>query len=143
MGAFLLAVFGAVCWGIAPVFGKIGLKGTGPLDGLAARTIITVLLVAGWVIGSGRVGRIFTIPSRRWYFLAAEAFLATFAGDLAYYAALKRGNVGQTALVMAASPLITLVIAWCFLGETLSATKLAGAVFIIAGVTLVGLQALR
>lgn len=110
------------------------------MDGLAARTVITVLLVAGWVVGSGRAGRVFAIQTKRWYFLAAEAFLATFAGDLAYYAALKWGNVGQTSLVLAASPLVTLVVAWLFLGETLSATKMAGAAFIIAGLTLVGLN---
>jgi len=61
---------------------------------------------------------------RGWFFLAIEAFFATFAGDLAYYAAIKGDDIGQTALVLAASPVITLWIGFSFLGETLSALKL-------------------
>lgn len=45
MYAFILAILGAICWGIAPMFGKVGLKGIHPLDGLAARTVVTVILV--------------------------------------------------------------------------------------------------
>jgi transporter family protein len=138
LNAFLVALFGAICWGIAPMFGKVGLRGLNSLDGLIARTMITVLFVAGLAFSNGFIGRINTIPIRRWYFLAAEAFLATFAGDLAYYAAIKKGEIGETALILAASPLVTLWIGWYFLGESLSPLKLIGAALIIIGVVLVG-----
>lgn len=134
---FLLALFGAICWGIAPAFGKIGLRGVHPMDGLAARTLITVLLVGTWAGFSGSIGRLPTISVRSWGFLALEAFLATFAGDLAYYAAIKWGQIGETALILSVSPLITLWIGWMFMGEQLSPTKIAGAFFIIFGLVLV------
>ncbi len=142
MAAFLLALFGALCWGLAPLFGKVGLRGLNPLDGLVARTMITVLFVAGLALANGFIWRMETIPGRRWVFLAAEAFLATFAGDLAYYAAIKKGEIGQTALVLAASPLITYWAGWYFLGESLSLLKLIGAAFIIIGVILVGFHSI-
>ena len=138
MNAYILAILGAICWGVAPLFGKVGLRGINPLDGLAARTVITVALVFGLTIGRGGLERLTTIPSRRWWFLAAEAFLATFAGDLAYYGAIKKGAISQTALILAISPLITIGVGWYFLGEILSLPQLIGAALIIVGLVLVG-----
>lgn len=135
-----MALFGAICWGIAPVFGKVGLRGVNPVVGLAARTLITVLFVGGMVLACGGVRRIGDISTKGWYFLAAEAALATFAGDLAYYAAIKQGEVGMTALILAASPLLTLWAGWAFLGEHLSAVKLVGAALIVIGVMLIGIN---
>jgi transporter family protein len=140
MNAFLVAVFGAVCWGIAPLFGKVGLRGVNPMDGIVARTAITVLFIGGWAVASGSFGRLNAIPSKRWFYLAAEAFLATFAGDLAYYASIKRGDIGQASLVLASSPLITMWVGWYFLGEPLTLPKMVGAALIIIGVILVGFK---
>lgn len=140
MNAFLVAIFGAICWGIAPLFGKVGLRGINPMDGIVARTAITVLFVGGWAVASGSFGRLNTIPTKRWVYLAAEAFLATFAGDLAYYASIKRGDIGQTSLVLASSPLITMWVGWYFLGESLTLAKMVGAALIITGVVLVGFK---
>ena len=140
MNAFLIALFGAVCWGLAPLFGKVGLRGVNPIDGIVARTAITVLFVGGWAIASGSFGRLPMIPNKRWFYLAIEAFFATFAGDLAYFASIKRGDIGQTSLVLASSPLITLWVGWYFLGEPLSISKIVGAALIIIGVILVGFK---
>lgn len=142
MSAFFMALFGALCWGLAPLFGKVGLRGINSLDGLVARTMITVLFVTGLALASGFIFRMGAIPARRWLFLATEAFLATFAGDLAYYAAMKKGDIGQTALILSASPLITFWAGWYFLGESLSPLKLIGAALIIIGVILVGFHSI-
>lgn len=138
--SFILALFAAVCWGIAPLFGKVGLRGIHPLNGLAARTIVTVCFVWGWFLASGNVKSITSISLRGWLCLAIEAFLATFAGDLAYYAAIKYGSIGQTALVLAGSPLITLWIGYTVLREDITIVKLLGALLIIVGVILIGLN---
>ncbi|HBF39409.1 MAG TPA: transporter [Firmicutes bacterium] len=140
MNAFLIALFGAVCWGLAPLFGKVGLRGVNPIDGIVARTAITVLFVGGWAAANGSFSRLSAIPTKRWMYLAIEAFFATFAGDLAYYASIKRGDIGQTSLVLASSPLITMWVGWYFLGESLTFSKIAGAAFIIIGVILVGFK---
>lgn len=139
MFSFFLALFAAICWGIAPFFGKIGLRGIPPMDGLAARTLITVCFVWGWFLASGNVKSLSEISLYGWLCLALEAFFATFIGDLAYYAAIKYGKIGQTALLLAASPIVTLWIGYTFLNEQISMVKLLGALFIISGVILVGL----
>lgn len=140
MDAILFALAGAICWGIAPLFGKVGLRGINPMDGLVARTIITTLLVTGVFIKRGGFMTLSIIPGRRWFYLAIEAFLATFAGDLGYYFALKKGAVGQTALIMASAPLISVWAGWFFLNEVFSPVKLVGAALIIIGIVLVGFQ---
>lgn len=142
MRAFYMALFAAVCWGIAPLFGKIGLRGVHPLNGLGARTLVTFFFVWGWILASGGgVKHLGSISLKSWLFLAAEAFFATFAGDLAYYAAIKWGEIGQAGLVLAASPLITLWVGWRFLGESLHPLRIIGAVLIIAGIVLIGYEA--
>lgn len=137
MNAFYWALIGAACWGLAPLFGKAGLRGVNPLDGLVARTAVTVIFVFGLLISRGSFRALSLIPGRSWLFLALEAILATFAGDLAYYAALKKGTIGQVSLIMSSAPLITVWAGWYFLNESLSPVQITGAVLIIAGLVLV------
>lgn len=143
MQPFMLALFAALCWGLAPLFGKLGLRGVHPLNGLGARTLITCFFVLGWILANGSLKHLADISPRSWFFIAIEAFLATFAGDLAYYAAIKWGDISQAGLVLAASPLITLWAGWRFLGESMPPVKVLGASFIVIGIILVGYEATR
>ena len=86
----LLALFGMICWGIAPVFAKAALKDIDPTAGLVLRTIFAASVVSGWVIISGNFSKVSSIPAGTWWLIGIEALLATLVGDLAYYAALKR-----------------------------------------------------
>jgi len=139
MWTVLVALFGALCWGIAPIFGKIGLARVDPVAGLCLRTLIASGIVAGWLLVGGGLRTIETVSSRASLFIAAEAVLATLVGDLAYYAALKWGGAAQVALVMSAAPLFTLVIAVLYLRETATWAQVVGAVLIVCGLFLVSL----
>lgn len=143
MDAFYLALMSAIAWGIAPIFGKLGLRTVDPLDGLAARTLITVTLVFGWAGSRGGLAKIGGLSLAAWLFIAVEAVLATVAGDFAYYAALKAGGAGETASVLAASPLITLWLSIVFLGERPDRSDFLGALLIVAGIILLGRQTIR
>lgn len=134
----MLAMFAAICWGIAPAFGKVGLRGIYTIDGLAARTVLTVVFVGLLFIQSGGLQRISSIPATNWLYLSIEAFFATFAGDLAYYAAIKWGSIGKVALVLAGSPFITIIIGRICFGETFTPIQSLGAVLVIIGVILIG-----
>lgn len=140
MWALLVALFGTICWGIAPVFGKMGLAQVDPATGLAARTLFAGTLVLSWLLATGRVQDLQQVPAGAWVLIGAEALLATLVGDLAYYAALKWGNASQVTLVMSAAPLVTLWVALLFLGEELTWHRLVGALLIMTGVVLVGVQ---
>jgi transporter family protein len=121
---FLLALFGMVCWGLAPVFGKLGLNGVNPLAGLALRTYISATLLTGWILFSGTITQVKAIPPQSWVLIGIEGILATLVGDLAYYAAIKYGEISFVTLVMSCSPLVSIVTAVLFLGEQISLFRL-------------------
>jgi len=137
MMVFFLALFGMVCWGIAPIFAKIGLKNVDPLSGLLLRTVFASSLVCIWIIASGSFSKLVEIPVSAWILIAAEAMLATLVGDLAYYAAIKKGNVSMVTIIMSTSPIVTILCAVLFLGETITLTKIIGAALVIIGIILV------
>ncbi|NMB11191.1 MAG: EamA family transporter [Firmicutes bacterium] len=137
LGLFAVSLFGAVCWGLAPIFGKLGLNTINPLDGLAARTIITLAFLLLWLVVSNGFPRILAVSSRDWFYLSLEAFLATLAGDLAYYAALKWGGAGVSAVVLSASPVFTVWLSTVIFQESFTILQLIGVVMVAIGVLLV------
>lgn len=76
MTAYFLALVGAICWGMAPIFGKIGLRHLNPIDGLFARTLLTILFVSLFFFGaSGNTRRIITISLQDWFLSPLKRFL--------------------------------------------------------------------
>ena len=140
MGALLAALLGMLCWGVAPIFGKLGLRGVDPFVALVGRTLLAGLLIGSAALGSGRLTALRVIPSRAWFLIGLEAILATLVGDLFYYVALKWGSAAQTTLVLSAAPLVTLWVGWTYLDETLTVPRLIGAALIIGGVALISLE---
>lgn len=134
---FLLAIFGMVCWGIAPIFAKLALKNVDSVAGLTVRTLFAASMVMLWSAFSGNFPNIKSIPVNVWLFIAIEAVLATLVGDLAYFAAIKRGEVSLVTIIMSSSPLVTLIFAAIFLGEQITLIKLIGAVMVIIGIIII------
>lgn len=132
----LLALFGMVCWGIAPIFAKLALRNIDPLSGLVLRTIFAASVVSGWVVFSGSFSKITNIPVSSWWLIAVEALLATLVGDLAYYAAIKRGDVSLVTIIMSSSPLVTILCSILFLGEQITLLRMIGASFVVLGIIL-------
>ncbi|MHB9146392.1 MAG: EamA family transporter [Symbiobacteriia bacterium] len=138
MWPFILAAFAAVCWGAAPVFGKLGLEGLDPLSAISARTLAAAGLVWLWLAARDGRRQLNGLRLRAWVLLSLEGVATVFVGDLAYYSALKLGQPGQVALILASAPLVTLVLsAWLF-AERVGTAKLLGGLLIAAGVALVG-----
>lgn len=131
---FWLAIFGMICWGIAPVFAKIGLKDVNPAAGLALRTLLAAGVIGGWVGFSGNLVTLKAIPGISWALIGIEAILATLVGDLAYYAAIKYGDVSLVTVIMASSPLVTMLCACIFLGEHITSLRIIGAGFVMLGI---------
>lgn len=137
MTVFFLAIFGMICWGLAPVFGKLGLSKADPLAGLALRTYLSTGLLTVFIILSGKWVHIREIPKQSYVYIGIEGVLATLVGDLAYYAALKYGEVSFVTLIMSSSPLVSIIASCWILNEQITLTKFIGAVLILAGLTLV------
>lgn len=133
---FLLALIGMICWGIAPIFVKLGLKDVNPLIGLFVRTTFTLIVISGWMFLDGSITKVKNLTPTALTLLAAEAVFATLIGDLAYFAAIKRGAVSLVTIIMSSSPLITIICSIIFLGEHVTMTRLLGTGLIIIGIVL-------
>ncbi|MEG6586634.1 EamA family transporter [Dendrosporobacter sp. 1207_IL3150] len=135
--AIMFAVFGMLCWGVAPIFGKFGLQGVHPITALSLRTLLAATMVLGWVVCSRGYTDFLNVPFSFWIYIIIEAILATLVGDLAYFYALKYGNVNQVSLVMACAPIVTMLASFFILGENVSYKQILGASLITAGLALV------
>jgi len=131
------SIIGMLCWGISPVFAKMGLQHINPLVGLSIRTIITTGLVFSWMMMNGSISQVRTISSGTFLLLGIEAALATVIGDLAYFAAVKRGSVSMVTTIMASSPLVTIIFATLFLGEVMTLKRFIGSCIVIIGIVLI------
>ena len=128
----LYAFCSALFAGLTAVLAKIGIANVNSHLATAIRTIVVV--VFAWVIvlivGSGTT--IAAIEGKSWLFLILSG-LATGASWICYFRALQLGNVNQVAPVDKSSTVLTMLLAFIFLGEPLSANMLLGMLLILAG----------
>jgi len=124
-------------WGIAPVFGKLGVTKSDPFLALVLRSfaISGILLVV--LFASGKAASLTHFDPKGGALVIMEGISASLIGHLFYFYALKYGEVAWVVPAIAAYPLITAVIAYLLLGETLTVPQLIGAVLIICGVILI------
>ncbi len=136
VNAYLFAAIAMLFWGIAPVFGKIGLSNIQPLAALTIRSlIITVILVTSITISSNW-SFIENITARDISFIALEGICAALLGQYAYYSALKYGEVSRIAPIVAAFPLVSLILGVIFLGEKITLYKAVASLLIVGGIIL-------
>lgn len=133
----MLALFAMICWGLAPVFGKLGLSKIDPLSGLIIRTYISAALLTGFIFRKGIIAPFREISLKSAIFLGIEGILATLVGDLAYYAAIKYGDVSFVTIVMSCSPIISIVTAILFLNEQITLYRLIGTILIVVGLAFI------
>lgn len=70
----------------------------------------------------------------------AMAIFSTVLPAFALGAAMRRIGAMQTSMIGAIGPVVTIYLAYLFLGELLSFTQLAGSVLVVAGVLMISLQ---
>ena len=136
MKPYTYAFIGMLLWGIAPLFAKLGLSKVEPAIGLSMRSLVITSLLMGWVLTSGQIGKLAEVSTRNWIFLGLEGIFASLLGHLAYYFALKYGDVSAVGPIMAGFPVVTALLAVFFLGEQFTLNKLGGVIFIVLGVLL-------
>lgn len=133
---WILYAFGSAFFaGITAVLAKIGIKNVNSHLATALRTV--VVLAFAWlmvvVVGSG--GQIGSLSAHTWTFLVLSG-LATGASWICYFRALQLGDVNKVAPIDKSSTVLTMILAFLFLGEPFSANMLIGMVLILSGTLL-------
>ncbi|HOQ07098.1 MAG TPA: EamA family transporter [Clostridiales bacterium] len=130
---WIVFAFGsAVFAGLTAILSKIGIRNTDSNVATALRTI--VVLVFSWLMVF-IVGSHTTIPDISGYallFLVLSG-LATGASWLCYFKALQLGDVNKVTPIDKSSTILTMIMAFIFLGEDITLIKVAAIVLIGVG----------
>jgi transporter family protein len=123
---WVLFAFGsAIFAGITAILAKIGIKNTDSNLATAIRTI--VILIFSWlmVFIVGSQGSIHRISGLTLLFLILSG-LATGASWLCYFKALQLGDVNKVTPIDKSSTVLTMILAFIFLGERITWIKFLG-----------------
>lgn len=128
----LYALLSALFAALTAIFAKVGVRDINSNLATAIRTAVILLLTWGIVAVGGHLRDVRSISCHTWAFLLLSG-LATGLSWLFYFKAIQLGDISRVAPVDKLSVVITIVLAFVFLHETVSVKVVAGAVLITAG----------
>ena len=117
---------------LTSILAKIGIEGVNSNLATAVRTIVVVLMAWFMVFITGNQNEIIDISKKSWIFLILSG-LATGASWLCYYKALQLGEASKVVPIDKLSIVITIILAFIFLGEQITLKTLIGCCLIVAG----------
>lgn len=121
--------------GITAILAKIGIQNVNSTLVTALRTIVILLFSWLMVFIVGSQMEISKISGRTLLFLVLSG-LSTGASWLCYFRALQLGDVNKVAPIDKSSTVLTILLAFIFLGEPISVPQVAGVLSIGAGTLL-------
>lgn len=128
----IYAVLSAVFASLTAILGKIGISGIDSNLGTAIRT--TVVLFMAWIMvfAKSKASELRGISRQEMFFICLSG-LATGASWLCYFRALQIGDVDKVVSVDKSSAILSILLAFLFLHESISPLKLLCVVLIGAG----------
>lgn len=130
---WIVYAFGSAFFaGLTSILAKCGIRKTDSDAATAIRTIVVLIFSWLMVLIVGSAPTITTLSTKTWVFLILSGF-ATGASWLCYFKALQMGDVNKVVPIDKSSTVLTIILAFIFLGEEISAIKLAAVVLIGGG----------
>ena len=128
----IFAILSAIFAALTSILAKVGIEGVNSNLATAVRTIVVVLMAWFMVFITGNQNGIVDISKKSWIFLILSG-LATGASWLCYYKALQLGEVSKVVPIDKLSIVMTIILAFIFLGEQITLKTLIGCCLIVAG----------
>lgn len=120
---WILFAFGsAVFAGLTSILAKCGIRKTDSDAATAIRTIVVLIFSWIMVMITGSIGTIGSLSSKTWMFLILSG-IATGASWLCYFKALQLGDVNKVVPIDKSSTILTIILAFIFLGEPITPVK--------------------
>ena len=133
MSWIVAAILSAFFASLVAIFEKIGIKNVDSNLAVALRTVIIVVFAWGIVLAQGNAGDVWKISKYSYVFIILSA-IATGLSWLFYYKALQLGEASRVAPIDKLSVLLTVLMAFVFLGERPTLGNVAGGLLVTAGV---------
>jgi transporter family protein len=137
-GWFYWALLSAIFAALTAIFAKIGLEGVDSDYATLIRTVLILLVLAGFVYATGKWSDPFGLSSKTWLFLSLSA-LATGASWVCYFRALKAGEASKVAPVDKFSLVLVAIFAVIFLHERPTLREWLAIMLVTAGVLMLSL----
>lgn len=129
---FIFALLSAIFAALTSILAKVGIDGVNSNLATAIRTVVVVIMAWGMVFFTNTQRGISEISRKSWIFLILSG-LATGASWLCYYRALQIGEASKVVPIDKLSVVITIILAFVFLHEEVTAKSLIGCILIGAG----------
>ena len=129
---WILFAFGsAIFAGLTAILAKCGIRKTDSDAATAIRTIVVLIFSWIMVMITGSIGTIGSLSSKTWMFLILSG-IATGVSWLCYFKALQLGDVNKVVPIDKSSTILTIILAFIFLGEPITLVK--GIAVVLIGV---------
>lgn len=130
---WVLFAFGSAFFaGITAILAKCGIKNTDSDVATAIRTIVVLAFSWLMVLISGSFSTIIVLDTKTWVFLVLSG-LSTGASWLCYFKALQLGDINKVVPIDKSSTVLTILLAFIFLGEKITLIKTAAIILIGVG----------
>lgn len=128
----LFAILSAFFAAATSILAKIGIEGINSNLATAIRTIVVLIMAWGIVFFTGTQNQITSIGTKSWVFLILSG-LATGLSWLFYYKALQIGQASKVVPIDKFSVVISMIMAFIILKETVTLKTVLGGIFITLG----------
>lgn len=130
---WVLYAFGSAFFaGLTSILAKCGIKKADSNVATAIRTIVVLIFSWIMVFVVGAQGQIMDVSEKTWIFLILSG-IVTGASWLCYFRALQIGDVNRVVPIDKSSTILTIILAFIFFREEISALKLVCVVLITIG----------
>ena len=130
---WIFYAFGSALFaGLTSILAKCGIRHTDSDVATAIRTIVVLIFSWIMVFVVGAQDGIAAVSGKTWLFLILSG-LATGASWLCYFHALQAGDVNKVVPIDKSSTILTIVLAFLFLGEVVSTRNIVCVMLICAG----------
>ncbi len=136
---FVWAILSACFAALTAIFAKIGLEGIDSDFATLIRTVVILVVLAGFVAYAGKWSSPTELSPKTVLFLVLSG-LATGASWVCYFRALKIGDASKVAPIDKLSVVLVALFAVVFLGERPGAREWLGISLVGAGVVVLGLK---
>ncbi len=129
---FVFALLSAVFAAATSILAKIGIEGINSNLATAIRTVVVLIMAWGMVFITGTQNEVADMSAKSWTFLILSG-IATGLSWLCYYKALQIGEASKVVPVDKFSVVITMILAFIILKETVTTKVIIGGILITAG----------
>lgn len=128
------ALLAALCYGIAPIFEKSGLRQAQPMAAVFVRALLTTVFTGIYLVMARQSGGGFgSWTTWTWIAILLSGLIGVLLAQAFYFQALRMGEVSRIAPIAGSWPLFAGLLAAIFLGEPLTPGRVFGIVLVFFG----------